>query len=41
MITEDPFKMLKNFYEMADEGCLLGVTVWGDKTLSNLIPVLD
>ena len=33
--------MLENFYEMAEEDCLLGLTVWGEKALSNFIPVLD
>jgi hypothetical protein len=37
MITEDPKKMLENLASVASEGCLLGVTVWGDKKLSNFM----
>ena len=32
---------MKNFYRMAGEGCLLGVTVWGkeeDNNLFNIVP---
>lgn len=39
MITEDPLKMLSNLYSMAEEGCLLGVTIWGDKHLSNFLTI--
>lgn len=31
MITEDPEKMLRNLYDQAASGCLLGVSVWGDR----------
>ena len=27
--TEDPAKMMKNFHDMAQEGCLLALSVWG------------
>lgn len=40
MLTENPVKMLKNLNEMAEEGALLGVTIWGDKTKSNLLTIL-
>ena len=40
MATEDPLKMLKNFHSMAAEGCLLGVTIWGEKALSNFMTIL-
>lgn len=29
--------MLKSLYDQAEEGCLLGVTVWGDKTKNNFL----
>jgi len=41
MITEDPAKMLRNLHGVSEDGCLLGLTVWGNKALSNFIPVLD
>jgi len=31
MLTPDGEKMLKNLYDHAASGCLLGVTVWGSK----------
>jgi hypothetical protein len=31
MLTKDPRKMLNNLWEHAEENCLLGLTVWGDK----------
>lgn len=40
MLTEDPVKMMKNLHGMAEEGCLLGVTIWGDKAQSNLLTIL-
>jgi len=36
MLTEDPKKMLNSLYQQAEEGCLLGLSVWGNKDL-NLI----
>lgn len=36
MLTETPEKMLKSLYDQAEEGCLLGVAVWGRREL-NLI----
>ena len=30
MLTTDPAVMLNNLYESAQDGCLLGLTVWGD-----------
>lgn len=29
--------MLKSLYDQAEPGCLLGVTVWGDKDKNNLM----
>lgn len=37
MITEDPKKMLENLASVASEGCLLGVTIWGDRKKSNFM----
>jgi hypothetical protein len=37
MITEDPKRMLVNLASVASEGCLLGLTIWGDKKLSNFM----
>lgn len=37
MITEDPKKMLENLASVAAEGCLLGVTIWGDRKFSNFM----
>ena len=34
MITENAEKMLKNLYSEAKSGCLMGITVWGDRTKS-------
>ena len=31
MLTEDPEKMLNNLWNEAEEGCLLGVTIWGNR----------
>ena len=39
MLTEDPHKMMRNLHSMAAEGCLLGVTIWGDKSQSNFFPL--
>ena len=39
MLTEDPVKMMKNFHSMAQEGCLLGLTIWGDKQQSNFVTI--
>jgi hypothetical protein len=30
--------MLKNLHESAAEGCLMGVTIWGDKAKNNFFP---
>ena len=40
MATENPAKMMKNLNTSASEGCLLGVTVWGDQTHSNLLSIM-
>jgi trans-aconitate methyltransferase len=40
MATEDPLKMLKNLNSMAEDGCLLGVTIWGNKELSNFMTLI-
>lgn len=37
MNTNDAHKMMQSMHEMADEGCLLGVSVWGDKKMSNFM----
>lgn len=29
--------MLQSLYDQAEEGCLLGVTVWGDKNKNNYL----
>ena len=31
MLTTDGEKMLKNLYDHAEKGCILGLTVWGKK----------
>jgi SAM-dependent methyltransferase len=33
--TPDPRKMMTSFREVSEEGALLGITIWGDKTKSN------
>jgi SAM-dependent methyltransferase len=33
--TPDPRKMMTSFREVSEEGCLLGVSIWGDKTKGN------
>ena len=38
--TEDPVKMMKNFHSMGEEGCLLGVTVWGDQKYGNMLSIM-
>ena len=35
MLTEDPVKMLTSFRQSATEDCLLGLSVWGDKSRNN------
>lgn len=37
MITENAEKMLKNLHKHAEKGCLLGVSVWGNKDNNNLM----
>jgi hypothetical protein len=37
MITEDPKRMLENLASVASEDCLLGVTIWGDRKMSNFM----
>jgi len=37
MITENAEKMLSNLGKEAEKGCLLGVSVWGDKNHNNLM----
>ena len=41
MLTPNPENMLKNLYNEAASGCLLGVSVWGDKSLNLIHPVLE
>lgn len=33
--TEDPAKMMKNFHDVAEEGCLLGLSIWGSPQENN------
>lgn len=40
MLAEDPVKMMKNLHSMAEEGCLLGITVVGKAELSNLMSIM-
>lgn len=40
MLTEDPSKMLQSLYDQAAEGCLLGVSVWGDRSLNQMHTLL-
>lgn len=35
-ITENPIKMLTNLYEMAEDGCLLAVSIIGKEELNDL-----
>jgi ubiquinone/menaquinone biosynthesis C-methylase UbiE len=37
MNTADAHKMMQAMHEVADEKCLLGVSVWGDKKSSNFL----
>jgi hypothetical protein len=37
MLTEDAEKMLKNLHNEAEKGCLLGVSVWGNKDQNNFM----
>lgn len=37
MITASAEKMLRNLYSHAEKGCLLGVSVWGNKNNNNLM----
>lgn len=37
MLTTDPRKMLENLYNHAEEGCLMGLTVWGDRKKTNIL----
>jgi hypothetical protein len=41
MLAANPVKMMKNLHSLAAEGCLMGVTIWGDKKLSNLLTIAD
>ena len=33
--------MMKNLHYLAAEGCMLGVTIWGDQTKSNFLTIPD
>ena len=33
--------MMKSLLQVAQKGCLLGATVWGDKAKNNLFPVIQ
>lgn len=37
MNTTDAHKMMRSMHEAAENECLLGVTIWGDKKLSNFM----
>ena len=37
MLTADPEKMLRNLHGMANEDCMMGISVWGDKNKNNLM----
>ena len=34
-IVPDPVKMMKNLWEQSEEGCLLGVSIWGKPENNN------
>ncbi len=41
MLTTDPGKMLRNLWDLAEDGCLMGLTVWGDKNKQNLFSFVE
>lgn len=41
MLTENPSKMLKTLYDQSEEGCFLGVSVWGKRELNLIHYELD
>lgn len=40
MLTENAEKMLKNLYDSAAPGCLMGVSVWGNKDNNNFMTTM-
>lgn len=41
MLTEDPSRMLQAFYDQAEAGCLLGLSVWGNREHNLMHNTLD
>ena len=41
MLTTDPKKMLENLWNSAEQGCLLGLTVWGKKEDTNIFSLVE
>ena len=41
IMSEDPVAILRNLYEVSTEGCILGVTIWGDKEKNNFLRLFD
>ena len=41
MLTPDPKKMLQNLYDEASEGCIFGVSIWGDKATNFLHRIFE
>ena len=37
MIVPDPEKMLQSLTQVAEKGCLMGITIWGDFEKNNLL----
>ena len=40
MFVPDPDRMMKNLASVAKEGCLMGITIWGDPTKNNKLAVM-
>jgi hypothetical protein len=41
MLTTYPKKMLENLWNSAEEGCLMGLTVWGNKENTNVLSLIE
>jgi hypothetical protein len=41
MITKNPLKMIRNLYDYAETGCLMGVTIWGNPEKNNFLTLSD
>lgn len=37
MLTENAENMLRSLHASAEEGCLLGLSIWGDKDKNNFL----